>query len=128
MISKLKYVLNLLYYYFLLENSMYVSSQIEQVKYSTNSLPNYSKNLYHVFWITLLALGNLLTSQWLILLLLGLLPVVSATPDHNVFSDVTFRAFSEFVEANFSSRISLASVLVVLFTTTSNTDLLNLHA
>jgi hypothetical protein len=32
------------------------------------------------------------------------------------------------VESHFSSRISLAAVLVVLFTTTSNTDLFNLHA
>jgi len=57
-----------------------------------------------------------------------LFPVVSAKPEHNVFSEITFRAFSEFVESHFSSRISLAAVLVVLFTTTSNTDLLNLHA
>ncbi|KIM74585.1 hypothetical protein PILCRDRAFT_79958, partial [Piloderma croceum F 1598] len=34
---------------------------------------------------------------------------------------------SEFVEKNFSSRISLTTVLVVLFTMTNNSDLLNLH-
>jgi GGDEF domain-containing protein len=41
---------------------------------------------------------------------------------------MTFRAFSEFVEQNFSSRISLTTVLVVLFTMTNNFDVLNLHA
>ena len=44
------------------------------------------------------------------------------------FSGMTFRAFSQFVEQNFSSRISLTTVLVVLFTMTNNSDLLNLHA
>jgi len=73
-------------------------------------------------------LGSLLTSRWSMILLMALLPVVSAKPEHNVFSNITFQAFSEFVESHFSSRISLAAVLVVLFTTTSNTDLLNLHA
>jgi hypothetical protein len=56
------------------------------------------------------------------------LPVVAAAPDPHPLSGITFRAFSEFVEQNFSSRISLASVLVVLFTMTNNPDLLNLHA
>jgi len=54
--------------------------------------------------------------------------MVSAAPDHNPFSDITFQAFSQFVEQNFSSKVSLATVLVVLFTTTSNPDLFNLHA
>jgi len=54
--------------------------------------------------------------------------MVSAAPDHNPYSDITFQAFSQFVEQNFSSKVSLATVLVVLFTTTSNPDLLNLHA
>lgn len=75
-----------------------------------------------------MSLGSLLTPCWLNILLIGFLPTVSAKPEHTVFSDITFRAFSEFVESHFSSRISLAAVLVVLFTTTSNTDLFNLHA
>jgi CxC5 like cysteine cluster associated with KDZ transposases/CxC6 like cysteine cluster associated with KDZ transposases len=54
--------------------------------------------------------------------------VASATPSHSPFSDTTFQEFARFVQENFSSRISLATVLVVLFTTTSNPDLLNLHA
>jgi hypothetical protein len=54
--------------------------------------------------------------------------MVSAAPAHTPFSDTTFQEFSKFVQENFSSGISLATVLVVLFTTTSNPDLLNLHA
>src|SRR6202040_837259 len=44
------------------------------------------------------------------------------------FTGTTFQEFSHFVEQNFSSGVSLATVLVVLFTTTNNTDLLNLPA
>ena len=58
---------------------------------------------------------------------MGLLPIVSAAPLDDPFSGITFRAFSEFVEQHFSSRISLSTVLVVLFTITNNSDLLNLH-
>ena len=60
--------------------------------------------------------------------MIGLLPVTSAAPDHSPMSNTTFRDFSKFIEQNFSSTISLATVLIVLFTTTSNPDLLNLHA
>ena len=107
---------------------MYAFSQIEQVNSIINCLKTHLRNFCLVFWITLVSLRSLLTSYWSIILLLGFLPVVSAKPEHDVFSDITFRAFSEFVESHFSSRISLGAVLVVLFTTTSNTDLLNLHA
>jgi len=54
--------------------------------------------------------------------------VVSATPNHEVLSNITFRAFAEFVEENFSSTVSLATVLVTLFTISDNSDLLNLHS
>lgn len=108
------------------DNSNVYFSQIEND--IANSPQTYLKNVCLVFWVALVTLGSLLTSSWSIILLVAILPVVSAKPEHNVFSDITFRAFSEFVESHFSSRISLAAVLVVLFTTTSNTDLLNLHA
>ena len=87
--------------------------------------------LHFVFWIvlqTLQTLQNLLPFPWSFVLLVGLLPVVSAAPSDDPFSGITFRAFSEFVEQNFSSRISLTTVLVVLFTMTNNSDVLNLHA
>src|SRR6202050_1754086 len=84
--------------------------------------------LYSVFWIVFQTFQNFLAFPWSFVLLVGLLPVVSATPNDDPFSGITFRAFSQFVEQNFSSRISLTTVLVVLFTMTNNYDLLNLHA
>lgn len=64
----------------------------------------------------------------LAILLLAFLPVVSATPDHDPFPDVTFQVFSDFILSQFGSHVSLATVLTILFTMTSNPDLLNLHA
>jgi hypothetical protein len=57
-----------------------------------------------------------------------LLPVVSASSSYDAFPDISFKDFSSFVNATFSSHISLSTVLVVLFTVTNNTDLLNLHS
>jgi len=44
------------------------------------------------------------------------------------FPDITFHAFNKFISKNFSAEISLSTVLLVLFTMTENSDLLNLHA
>jgi len=49
--------------------------------------------------------------------------MASATP----FSDISFAIFNDFVQENFSSDISLATVLTVLFTLTNNPMLLTLH-
>src|ERR1700689_4386928 len=84
--------------------------------------------LYSVFWIVFQTFQNLLAFPWSFVLLIGLLPVVSAAPNDDPFSGITFKAFSEFVEQYFSSKISLTTVLIVLFTMTNNPDLLNLHA
>src|ERR1700677_3128228 len=81
--------------------------------------------LYLVFWIVLQTLQNLPPVPWSFVLLVGLLPVVSAAPSNDPFPGITFIAFSEFVEQHFSSRISLTTVLVVLFTLTNNSDVLN---
>lgn len=62
-----------------------------------------------------------------ILLFAGLCPTAVAS-DLDHFPDVTFKVFSDFINGNFSSKISLATVLTVLFTLTSNSELLNLHA
>lgn len=56
------------------------------------------------------------------------IPTVAATPEQSPFPDITFKAFSAFVNSNFSSKVSLATVLLVLFTMTDNPDLLSLHA
>ena len=60
--------------------------------------------------------------------ILGCSPVVAANPDCSPFPDVTFQVFSTFIQDNFGSQISLATVLTMLFSLTNNPDLLNLHA
>ncbi|KAF8812590.1 hypothetical protein BYT27DRAFT_7086866, partial [Phlegmacium glaucopus] len=62
------------------------------------------------------------------LILLACLPLVTAAPTQNEFPDITFKVFNDFVTTNFSSKVSLATVLLVLFSLTDNPDLLNLHA
>jgi hypothetical protein len=59
---------------------------------------------------------------------MDLIPVVSATPNHEALSNITFWEFAGFVEDNFSSTVSLATVLVTLFIISDNYDLLNLHS
>ena len=52
----------------------------------------------------------------------------TAVPEEGQFPDISFKLFSQFIQENFSSRITLSQVLLVLFTITDNHDLLNLHA
>jgi len=56
------------------------------------------------------------------------IPEVMASPERNTLSDVPFKVFSDFVQNQFSSSVSLATVLTVLFSVTNNPDLLALHA
>src|ERR1700722_20327472 len=58
---------------------------------------------------------------------LGLLPSASAASSQSPFTDLTFQTFAQFIENNFNSKLSMATVLTVLFTMTNNPDLLNLH-
>lgn len=51
-----------------------------------------------------------------------------ATSDESAFPDITFKVFSAFINLNFSSKITLTTVLLLLFTMTDNPDLLSLHA
>ena len=78
--------------------------------------------------MVLCAIRPLLACSWSAVLLMGLIPVVSATPNHEALTNITFREFAGFVEDNFSSTVSLATVLVTLFTVSDNSDLLNLHS
>ncbi|KAF9464336.1 hypothetical protein BDZ94DRAFT_1297323 [Collybia nuda] len=71
--------------------------------------------------------------NWIIMLctymfLAALLPQVKAAQSLDAFPDISFREFSQFINNTFSSGISLATVLAVLFTLTSNPNVLNLHA
>jgi len=58
---------------------------------------------------------------------LAFIPVTAASSTHQDFPDITFRAFSTFIENNFSSKITLATVLTILFSLMENPELLNLH-
>ena len=64
----------------------------------------------------------------LFIMAFALVPVVVAQPDENPFPDIPFKVFNHFVKENFSAKITLSQVLLVLFTVVDNTDLLNLHA
>jgi len=56
------------------------------------------------------------------------IPLVSAAPQTQPFPNVSFKVFSTFVEQSFGSQVSLATVLLVLFSLTENPELLTLHA
>ena len=63
-----------------------------------------------------------------ILLGLSFLPTAAALSDSSPFPELTFISFSQFIQKNFPADISLSTVLLLLFTTTENPDLLSLHA
>ena len=61
-------------------------------------------------------------------IILAFVPFVSAAPKTQPFPNLPFKVFSGFVEQTFGSDISLATVLLLLFTMTENPELLSLHA
>ncbi|KAF8993375.1 hypothetical protein BDQ17DRAFT_1252964, partial [Cyathus striatus] len=65
---------------------------------------------------------------WTLYLLFAFIPPVKAVPTKDLFPDIPFKLFSSFVQNNFSSEITLATVLTILFSLTNNVDILNLHA
>ena len=54
--------------------------------------------------------------------------LVTAAPQTQGFPDVPFYIFSNFIQDTFSSNVSLATVLLVSFSLTENTELFSLHA
>jgi hypothetical protein len=72
-------------------------------------------------------LGNSIKFIWMLLLFLTLLPRVSALSERD-FPDIPFKVFNDFVKDNFNSKITLSTVLLVLFSLTNNPELLSLHA
>jgi uncharacterized Zn finger protein (UPF0148 family) len=54
--------------------------------------------------------------------------MATAGSSESPFPDISFKDFNKFVNSNFSPQVSLSTVLLVLFTMTENSDLLNLHA
>ena len=71
-----------------------------------------------------LALGNIPCFIW-IAVEFAFLPIVAAVPDEGQFPNISFKLFNKFVQENFSSKITLSQVLLVLFTITDNHELLN---
>src|SRR6266498_307061 len=59
------------------------------------------------------------------LILFASLPMVSAHNQENQFPNIVF---SDFILNMFASKISLANVLLILFSLLENPELLNLHA
>ena len=59
--------------------------------------------------------------------LMFLCPGANALQNEQPFPGISFKVFNEFIAHNFSSKITLATVLMLLFTTVENTDVLNLH-
>ena len=62
-----------------------------------------------------------------LMVLMFLCPGANAMQNEQAFPDISFKVFNEFITQNFSSKITLATVLMLLFSTVENTDLLNLH-
>ena len=83
--------------------------------------------LFSCIWAVVWVFQNLPSFFW-IAVAFSFLPIVTAVPDEGHFPNIPFKVFSQFVQENFSSRITLSQVLLVLFTITDNHDLLNLHA
>jgi hypothetical protein len=56
------------------------------------------------------------------------MPFVSVAPQTQPFPKIFFNMFSMFIEDTFGPKISLATVLLILFSMTENPKLLSLHA
>jgi CxC5 like cysteine cluster associated with KDZ transposases/CxC6 like cysteine cluster associated with KDZ transposases len=91
------------------------------------------RQLYHCLFIIsqllahVVGFSNLSFLFWGIYAL-GCLPIASAHSDHMAFPDIPFQVFSQFIQEQFSSQISLPTVLTILFSMTNNPDLLTLHS
>ena len=59
---------------------------------------------------------------------ISFLPLIYAAPTKAPFPNLPFHIFSNMIQNTFHPDISLATVLILLFILTENTDLLNLHA
>ena len=86
--------------------------------------------MFHMFPTLWIVISTIIQSKYLIwlIMVLFLMPGVAAQAEENPFPNVPFKLFSHFVKENFSSKITLSQVLLVLFTITDNPDLLSLHA
>jgi hypothetical protein len=85
--------------------------------------------LLDLVWTILAWAWSILDSAFgFFLVILLSLPIVAASSEQQSFPDITFKVFNDFVSQHFSSRVSLATVLLGLFSLTENPDLHNLHS
>ena len=81
-----------------------------------------------IWCLLVLAFGVFSKTTWAIIVSLCLLPSVTAAPiQEQSFPNIAFKVFNDFVTANLSSKVSLATTLMILFTITENSELLSLH-
>lgn len=78
--------------------------------------------------MTFLQMLKLNTCTVIMVMAILYLPVVGATSTTTPFPDISFTTFSNLIQDQFGPHIKLTTVLLILFSLTSNTDLLNLHA
>lgn len=76
----------------------------------------------------MIGLSHMTASLPLFSIILIFMPLVSAAPPTQPFPEISFSVFSMFIEDTFGPKISLATVLLVLFSMTENPELLSLHA
>ena len=82
------------------------------------------------YWVTVAILHLFTILQMLgpLIVVMFLCPGANAMRSEQAFlADISFKVFNNFVAQNFSSKITLATVLILFFTMVKNTDLLNLH-
>ena len=79
-----------------------------------------------LLWNGLILALSIFTSPILVLLLC--MTGVAENPDQQPFLNISFKMLNDFVLQHFSSQVSLATVLMILFSLTENKDLLNLHS
>ena len=81
------------------------------------------------YWVTVAILHLFTILQMLgpLMVVMFLCPGANAMPSEQAFPDISFKVFNYFIAQNFSSKITLATVLMLLSTMLENTDLLNLH-
>ena len=62
-----------------------------------------------------------------LMVVMFLCPGANAMQSEQAFPDISFKVFNDFTAQNFSSKIILATVLMLLSIMMENTDLLNLY-
>ncbi len=94
---------------------------------STSQLPWIIIQLFVGFSMFFHKLGSM-SLFGIVILFLWFCPVVYAAATEDPFPNIAFDVFSAFIESTFGPKISLSTVLMLLFSLNENTDLLNLHA